>query len=95
MASVDLVMAPPTTTMPAPAATAAAAVSQLMPPAALTGIDDGLGHGAQRGERRLAAHLLVDRGVDADVVGAPAPAAWRARATGSATSIMSTISLQP
>ena len=70
VASVALVMAPPTTTMPAPAATAAAAVSELMPPAALTGIDDGLGDGAQRVERRLAAHLLVDRGVDADVVGA-------------------------
>ena len=38
MASVALVMAPPTTTMPAPAATAAAAVSELMPPAALTGM---------------------------------------------------------
>ena len=31
-------MAPPTTTMPAPASTAAAAVSLLMPPATETGI---------------------------------------------------------
>ena len=78
-ASADLMMAPPTTTMPAPASTAAAAVSLLMPPATETGIDDRLGDGAQRLERRFAAHLLVDGGVDADEVGAELLRAPRAR----------------
>ena len=40
---------------------------------------DGLGNGPERLERRLAAHLLVDGRVDADVVGAELLRALRAR----------------
>ena len=65
--------------MPAPASTAAAAVSLLMPPAAETGITTASATALQRVERRLAAHLLVDRRVDADVVGAELLRAQRAR----------------
>ena len=43
------------------------------------GDHDGLGHGLERVERRLAAHLLVDRRVDADVVGAELLGALGAR----------------
>ena len=79
VASVALMMAPPTTTMAAPASTAAAAVSLLMPPATDTGIETASATALQRLERRLAAHLLVDGGVDADVVGAELLGALRAR----------------
>ncbi len=79
VASADLVIAPPTTTMPAPASTAAAAVSLLMPPAAETGITTASATARSGVERRLAAHLLVDGRVDADVVGAELLGALRAR----------------
>ena len=72
-------IAPPTTTMPAPASTAAAAVSLLMPPATETGITTASATARSVSNGALAAHLLVDGRVDADVVGAELLGALRAR----------------
>ena len=95
VASAALVMAPPTTTMEAPASTARAAVSELMPPATATGMETAWATCAQRVPGGLALHLLVDGDVDAHVAGAHRLGLpWPGRPT-SATWIMSTMISAP
>ena len=78
-ASGAFVIAPPTMTTAAPAATALGAVAALIPPATVTGIRTAAVTALQHRERVVSLHLLVDRAVDVDEVGADRLGVARAR----------------